>query len=194
VDIVRLALLISLLFLSNAVADWYILFPKEVREKAKKEGKQSQVKKTQPIKVKRIACPDFTLKTSDLKEISLSDLNGKKVIVIFINGAFTPESESLLKRLDPVGSEEVVLIAVDVNESEFPLLNKLKRSLDLRSVNLTADAFLLKQVKKKVPLKGLPAIVFIDRYGYIRLFSDNLRGIDADSVRKQMESALKRIP
>ena len=50
------------------------------------------------------------------------------------------------------------------------------------------------QVTKKVPLKGLPAIVFIDRYGYIRLFSDNLRGIDADSVRKQVESALKRIP
>ncbi len=188
------ALLIVLLFLQSAFADWYILFPKEVREKAKKAEERPPVKEKQSVKVKRIACPDFSVTTSDLKEISLSSLDGKKVVILFIKGAFAPDSESLLKALDSIKAKGVVFIAVDVVESEFPLLSKLKESLGLNSVNLTADQFLLKQIRRKVPLEGLPAVIFVDRYGYIRLYSDNLSGVKADSFKVQVELALSKIP
>jgi len=187
----RIAVLLCLLLFSNAAADWYILLPKTVREKAKKESVKKVKKGREKVEVRRVACPDFTITTPDLKGVSISDFRGRKVIIVLFRGAFNADTEMILKEVD--GIDGAVSVAIDADESEFPLLRDLERKLGIRSVYLSADSYLVEQLRKKIGFKKLPVIIFVDRYGFIRLYSDSVASAGG-SLRKELKSALSSIP
>ncbi len=185
--IIRFLLVFSLLVVIplEASADWYILIPKRKptkREMPKevplpklKEKKKSPLKPYK-VEIKRIISPDFSLRTSELKRVSKSDFENKVLVIAFIRDVYSPQSEAIASILERIAEDgKVGAVLVDVNDADFPELKRFKAMMGLKRVIVTADSYVFKEFKAKVGKLDLPAVVVIDKFGFIRYFARNLK-------------------
>ena len=196
-------LLIILLFSSQAFADWYILIPKKLPEKREKpkSAPLPQTKfnkigaKPYKIEVKKILSPDFAVRTLELEKVTRKDLEGKRVIVVFLKDLYSPLSELLLSTLQELVETEknLVILAVDVNDADFPLLRKFKKSMKLKDILLTADSYVYLEFRKRLKDLGVPSLVVIDRYGFIRFFANEIGKEKIANINKELEKILKSL-
>ncbi|SMP16035.1 Peroxiredoxin [Desulfurobacterium pacificum] len=201
--ILRLSLLIILICFSTAQADWYILIPKHL-PKRREMPKNVPVPKIAPkkknmkpykVEVRKLLAPDFTVRTADLKKISLADLNGKKVVIAFVNNVYSPVSESLIYQLKQVAQKEkdTTVIVIDVNDADFAVLKRFKREMGLNKIHLTADSYVYKQFKSKLDKLEIPSLVIIDKYGFIRYLAKGINSSSVNLVGKEVSDILNSL-
>ncbi len=192
--ILRFLLILFLLAIPlEASADWYILIPKRkpTKREMPKEVPLPKFKTTEKtpmkpykVEVKRILSPDFTVRTPDLKRVSKSDLENRILIVAFVKDVYSPQSETIASILEQVAEKEkgVEAILIDVNDADFPELKKFKATMNLKRVIVTADSYVFKEFKSRIGKLDLPAVVVIDRFGFIRYFARNLETSETGKV------------
>ncbi|ADY74093.1 alkyl hydroperoxide reductase/ Thiol specific antioxidant/ Mal allergen [Desulfurobacterium thermolithotrophum DSM 11699] len=187
----------------NSFGDWYILIPKappQERPSPKKTPplpKLTPPKETKPytVEVKKIFAPDFSIQTANLRKLTRKKLEGKKAIFVFLNGLYTPTSESILLALEKFlkKKKNTVIVAVDINDSDFSILKKFKKSMELKKVLLTADSYVYEQFKKKIKDLKVPSLIIIDRFGFIRYFADKITYENITTLDKELEKILKTL-
>ncbi len=186
---------------SPAFADWYILLPKERKERRvppKEVHIQVLKKKKTPLKpysveVRKILAPSFVIHTSNRK-LKKEELLGKNVVILFVNELFSPGTEKLAKEFEELSRKEGnVFIIVDVNDSDFAYLRKFKKLLSLKRVVVTADSYIFEQFRKNVKELSLPSIVIIDKHGFIRFFSPKLSVDKPEIVKAEIKGILKTL-
>jgi peroxiredoxin len=197
------ALLITLLLSSTALADWYILIPKKPPERIEKP-KPVPLPKLAPKKIKakpytvevrKILSPEFAIRTPELQKVTKKDLEGKRVVILFLKNLYTPISESLLSALQKIAEREknLTVIAVDINDADFPLLQGFKNSMGLKNVILTADSYVYREFKERLKVLKVPSLVVIDEYGFIRFFANWIKSEEIRSVSKELTKIIKSL-
>ena len=200
----RLVLALTLLLTSTALADWYILIPKKPPERRELPKNIPLPKLTAPkkpklkpykVEVRKILSPEFAVRTPDLKKVTRRDLEGKNLIVVFLRDLYSPLSESLLSTLQEVAKKEknLVILAVDVNDADFPLLRKFKESMGLKKVILSADSYVYLEFKEKLKELKVPSLVVIDKYGFIRFFSNEIKSKEIQNLGKELKRILNSL-
>ncbi len=201
--IVRLVTLILLFSFATAQADWYILIPKHLPKK-KEMPKNVPVPKIAPkkknmkpykVEIHKLLSPDFTVRTATLNKISLSNLNGKKVVIAFVSNIYSPISESLIYQLKQVVRKEkdTEVIVIDVNDADFAVLKRFKKEMKLERIHLAADSYVYKQFKNKLDKLEVPSLVIIDRYGFIRYLAKGINSSSVNLVGKEVVSILNSL-
>jgi len=89
--------------------------------------------------------------------------------------------------------KDTKVIAVDVNDADFPLLKNYKKDMNLKKVILTADSFIFLQFKKKVKDLKVPSVVIIDKYGFIRFFANGVGSKEIDKFSSELEKILNSL-
>ena len=201
--ILRLSLVITFLLYSTALADWYILIPKkppERKEKPKKVPlprlKPNKVEvKPYRIEVRKILSPEFAVRTVDLKKVTKKDLEGKNVVILFLKDLYSPLSELLLSTLQEMAQKDrnSVVLAVDANDSDFPILRKFKEHMGLKRIVLTADSYVYTEFKERLKELNLPSLVVIDKYGFIRFFANDIKEGEVIRISRELERILRSL-
>ncbi|TCK03976.1 peroxiredoxin family protein [Phorcysia thermohydrogeniphila] len=201
--ILKASLLITLLLSSTALADWYILIPKKPparREKPRNvplpQLKPNKIEaKPYRIEVRKILSPDFAIRTLELKKITKKDLEGRKVVIVFLKNLYSPLSELLLSTLQEIAKKEknLVILAVDINDADFPILRKFKESMGLKDIVVTADSYVYIEFKERLKVLNVPSLVVIDKYGFIRFFANEIEEEKITSASKELEKILKSL-
>lgn len=194
---VLIYVLIVLIPVNTALADWYILLPPDKRPGGEQteEKKIEQKLNKQPYKTekRKIPAPDFKFRNAD-KTLTPESLKGKKVLIFFFENPYSPTTEQLIKTLDKIAaSKDTVVLCIDVNDADFSILEKYKRDMNLKNVLLTADSFLYKKFRESVKIKKLPASIFIDREGFIRFYSDRISEKTVKEFEKDTLKILKKL-
>ncbi|WP_456342133.1 TlpA family protein disulfide reductase [Thermovibrio sp.] len=195
-----LALLLALLTSSPALADWYILIPKEKRPVKRgaplpkiSGGSKKEKKKVKPysVEVRKVLAPSFTLYTPDGVKLTKDELSGRPVVFLFVKELFSPYTERLAKEFEELSRKGALFIVVDVDDADFIAARSFKRLLNLKRVIVTADSYLFSQFKINVRELSVPSIVVVDRYGFVRFFSPKLSSKEPEVVKKEVEEILK---
>ena len=144
--------------------------------------------------------PDFTLPDQDLKQRSLSEFRGRKVVLAFYPGAFTSvctkEMCSLRDSMSRFNELDAVVLGISVNDPftqkafaeanklNFPLLSDYNREV-IRKYGVYHENF--------VNLKGYTAakraVFIIDREGVIKykwVSDDPLKEPDYDEIIREL--------
>ncbi len=193
-----LALLLALLTSSPALADWYILLPKEKRPPKEgaplpkiSGGKEKKEVKPYSVEVRKVLAPSFTLYTPDGVKLTKEELSGRPVVFLFVKELFSPYTERLAKEFEELSRKGALFIVVDVDDADFIAARSFKRLLNLKRVIVTADSYLFSQFKINVRELSVPSIVVVDRYGFVRFFSPKLSSKEPEVVKKEVEEILK---
>jgi len=199
VDYLRVALTF-LLLTQSAYADWYILLPKSKRPQSSTQVKKPPLpklgkKEVKPyrVEVRRIVAPSFTLYTPDFKRVSLEELQGKTVVILFVKNLFTPQTEALVKEFESFGKEGVAFIVIDANDADFAAAKSFKELLNLKKVVVTADSYAYKEFKERIKELSIPSIVVIDRYGFIRFFSPKVSTGKVEVVKRELSQIVREL-
>jgi len=111
--------------------------------------------------------PDFTLRDIDGNEFSLSDYQGKVVLLDFFYIDCPPcrEEISHLKTLHEQFGEDLVIISIDVNL--YDTVNRLQSFREQQGISWTIARDTV-GVSDEYNIRYVPTLVLIDPEGYIR--------------------------
>lgn len=145
-------LAISILVFLVGYAIYFALVPKDAKEGITKGSK----------------APDFELMTLDGEKMSLSDLNGKKVIVNFWATWCPPCRAEMpdMQKIQDDYQEEVVIAAVNLTSSEKSVntVRKFIKELDLSFPVLLDEKG---KINKKYEVMSYPTSYIVDENGLI---------------------------
>ncbi len=111
--------------------------------------------------------PDFTLKTLDGQEITLSQLKGKVVLLDFWATWCGPCRESiphLIQLYNDYREKGLELIGVDVDKGDVETVRRFVKSMDIPYPIVVAPD----DVVRSYRVNGIPATILIDKEGNIR--------------------------
>lgn len=136
--------------------------------------------------------PDFTLKTLDGKTVRLSELRGKKAVLINFWATWCPPCRSEMPTIQKIYSDykgrgfEVLAINIE-RDSKEEILEFMKELRLTFPVLLDPDM----KVTRTYRLIGLPVSMLIDRQGIIRSKEIGYHDWTDKESRKRVESLLK---
>lgn len=136
--------------------------------------------------------PDFALKTLDGKTVRLSDLRGKKVVLINFWATWCPPCRSEMPTMQQIYTEykgkgfEILAINIE-RDSKEEILEFMKELRLTFPVLLDSDM----KVTRTYRLIGLPVSMLIDRQGIIRSKTIGYHDWTDKQSRKRVESLLK---
>ncbi|WP_456397262.1 TlpA family protein disulfide reductase [Desulfurobacterium sp.] len=192
--LIAVTILIAQLSTAPAFADWYILLPKDRRPT--EENMKEKILNKKPYKAEKSKIPAPNFKARTLEGIlEPQNAKGKEIIVFFFKNPYSPLSEELIKKLDDIAgkNKNVIILCVDINDADYPILLRYKKDMKLQNVRLTADSYIYKQFKDQLKIKELPASIFIDKEGFIRFYSDNIGTTSVEEFVKNVEKTVKRL-
>ncbi len=136
--------------------------------------------------------PDFTLKTLDGKTARLSELRGKKVVLINFWATWCPpcrlEMPTMQKIYTEYKDKGFEVLAVNIEPDAKEEISEFMKELRLTfPVLLDPDM----KVTRKYRLIGLPVSLLIDRQGIIRSKDIGYHDWTDKESRRQVESLLK---
>ena len=111
--------------------------------------------------------PDFTLKTLDGQEITLSQLKGKVVLLDFWATWCGPCRESiphLVQLYKNYRENGLELIGMDLDKGDVETVQRFVKSMDIPYPIIVASDDLVKSYR----VTGIPATILIDKEGKIR--------------------------
>lgn len=137
--------------------------------------------------------PDFTLIDIDGNSFSLSDYNGKVVILDFFSTTCAP-CRSEMKQLKVVQEEfraEIVIISISINV-DYDSDERLKQFREDFNITwiLARDTA---NVRDHYFVPSIPTLCIIDQEGYIRYYDHNWEGAQAliEEISKIMQKVLR---
>jgi thiol-disulfide isomerase/thioredoxin len=131
------------------------------------------------------SAPDFTLKTLDGQEMTLSKLKGKVVLLDFWATWCAPCREAIphLINLQKTYQEKgVEVIGMNVDKGDVETVRRFVKSMDIPyPITLTPE-----EVSRNYGVTGLPTTILIDKQGRIR---QKLMGFTSE-ISKQITSTI----
>lgn len=135
----------------------------------------------------KIAAPDFKLKDLRGKEVSLSDLKGKRVFVNFW-ATWCPPCKAEMPELEKLYQEtkdsDLVIIAVDLGEDKATVQKFIEKNKYNFQVLLDTN----NEAAALYGIRSIPTSYFIDKDGYI------VNGKIGAMNLEEMKSYVKSIP
>ncbi len=188
---------LTLLYTSSAFADWYILLPKkppaerrQATERAPVPKLKGKVKpKPYTVEVQKVLAPTFSIPTKRGK-ITKRELEGRNVVIFFVNSLFSPFTEKLVSRLERSGEKGTVFVVDSVNDADFASVDAFMKLMGVKKTVVTADSYLFYQFKTRLGNLKTPSVVVIDKYGFIRFFSPSLSGKEVRTVTAELKAIL----
>jgi peroxiredoxin len=147
------------------------------------ENKKENVTSNEKEKPKKIQSIDFKLVDMDGKQVTLSQFKGKKV---FINFWATwcdyckIEMKDIQKLYDETKDKNIVILAIDVGESQ----SKVKNFLDSNNYNFNVLLDKDQEIAKAYGIQGFPTSLFVDEEGYV--YSGIQGGMSIEMMRKEL--------
>jgi len=138
------------------------------------------------------AAPDFALKTLEGKTLRLSELRGKKVVLINFWATWCPPCRLEMPTMQKIYSEYkgkgFEILAINIEPDAHDEIHEFMKELRLTfPVLLDADM----KVARKYRINGLPASVLIDRKGTIYAKEVGYHDWTDKDSRKQVEGLLR---
>ena len=134
------------------------------------------------IKTKAI---DFKLKDLDGKELSLSDLKGKKVFINFW-ATWCPPCKAEMPEIEKIYQEtkdsDLVIVAIEIGEP----LSTVKPFINNNKYNFKVLLDLDQSVATKYGISAIPTSYFIDKNGNI--VSKNVGAMDIDQMKASIKA------
>ena len=134
------------------------------------------------IKTKSI---DFKLKDLDGKELSLSDLKGKKVFINFW-ATWCPPCKAEMPEIEKIYQEtknsDLVIVAIEIGEP----LSTVKPFINNNKYNFKVLLDLDQSVATKYGISAIPTSYFIDKTGNI--VSKNVGAMDIDQMKASIKA------
>ena len=136
--------------------------------------------------------PDFALKTLDGKTVRLSELRGKKVVLVNFWATWCPPCRSEMPTMQQIYTEykgkgfEILAINIE-RDSKEEILEFMKELRLTFPVLLDSDM----KVTRMYRLIGLPVSMLIDRQGIIRSKTIGYHDWTDKESRKRVENLLK---
>jgi thiol-disulfide isomerase/thioredoxin len=128
---------------------------------------------------------DFKLKDLDGKELSLSDLKGKKVFLNFW-ATWCPSCKAEMPEIEKLYQEtknsDLVIVSVDIGES----LSIVKSFVDSNKYNFKVLLDSDESIATKYSISAIPTSYFIDADGYI--ISKNVGAMDIDQMKAYIKN------
>ena len=141
-------------------------------------------------KVKADAAPDFTLKSSSGKNIRLSELKGRIVMLNFWAtwcgpcAEEIPQLNELYESLDPYDFE---LLGINLDEDQSKAIH-LANKLDVNFPVLFDED---KSVSKSFDIKAMPTTIIIDRAGRVRHVNKGYKKGYIERYHRQVQALRK---
>ncbi len=144
---------------------------------------------TKPVEVKpnviKIKAIDFKLKDLDGKEMSLSDLKGKKVFLNFW-ATWCPPCKEEMPAMEQLYQEtkdsDLVIVAIDIGES----LSTVKSFVDSNEYNFKVLLDTDQSVAAQYNISAIPTSYFIDEEGNI--ISKNVGAMNINQMREYIKT------
>lgn len=135
--------------------------------------------------------PDFTLKTLDGNTVRLSELRGKKVVLINFWATWCPPCRLEMPTMQQIYSEYkdrgFEILAVNIESDAEQAISDFVKELRLTfPILLDPDM----KVTRKFRVIGLPVSVLIDRQGIVRAKEIGYHDWTSRASRKQVETLL----
>ena len=145
-------------------------------------SKSKSYTKPSVIKINAI---DFTLKDIDGKELSLSDLKGKKVFLNFW-ATWCPPCKAEMPEIEKLYQEtkdsNLVIVAVEMGES----LSTVKSFIDSKNYGFKVLLDSDKNIASKYNIVSIPTSYFIDGDGNV--ISKNVGGMTIDQMKTSIKA------
>ena len=147
-----------------------------------------------------MAAPDFKLISQDLKEVGLSDFDGKIKIINFFPSLDTPVCDLQVKEFNKkaVGlSPDIVVIGISKDlpfaQARFCSLNEIKNEIVLSDYRFSSFGlnygFLIKELN--LLARGTLIIDKSQRIRYIQLVNEITHSVSFDEVFNKLQNLLK---
>lgn len=131
--------------------------------------------------------PDFTLQDLDGQSVSLSDFEGKPVLINFWNSGCSPcrrEMPFLQEIYDEIPDSELVMLTINIGESSATV----KKFLGDNNLSLPVLLDTNAAVAQRYSMPGIPTTFFVDRDGILQV-----KVIGAFPNKAAIESRLSEI-
>lgn len=133
----------------------------------------------------KIAAPDFKLMDLSGKEVSLSDLKGKRVFINFWATWCPPckgEMPELEKLYQETKSSDLVIIAVDLGEDKVTV----QKFIEKNKYNFTVLLDAKNEAASLYGIRSIPTSYFIDKDGYI--VNGKIGAMNLEEMRSYVDS------
>jgi thiol-disulfide isomerase/thioredoxin len=137
-----------------------------------------------------VSAPDFTLKTLDGQEITLSKLKGKVVLLDFWATWCAPCRESiphLIHLYKTYGEKGFEVIGMNVDRGDADTVARFVKSMDIPYPTVVTP----EEVSRNFGVTGLPTAVLVDKQGMIR---EKIVGFNAAAVTAKVTDLTSEKP